>query len=186
MQGQRNCRITGAVVICLVLLSACVSAGAAQTSAAADKKISLDLHNADLRDVIRLIAETGGVNIVASGEVQGTVTVRLVEVPWEQALDVILKNAGLAQERQGNMIRVAPLERFTSERQERLRSQHVQRQTEPTVTHVVPINYAKAADMKAHLEKVLGSCAVISVDTRTNTLLLTGTPSCLRLYENAR
>ena len=73
------------------------------------EKISLDFQDADINDILRLIAEVGKVNIIAGGDVQGKVTTRMTDVPWDQALDVILKINGLAQERSGNIIRVAPL-----------------------------------------------------------------------------
>ena len=150
------------------------------------RTISLDVQNSDVRDVLRLLAETGGVNILASGEVQGTITVRLIDVPWEQALEAVLKLTGLAQERQGNIILVAPAERFRSAREERIRARQAEAQTEPKITRVVPINYANATQLKATLEKLLGACATIAVDGRTNTLILTGTPSCLRVWQGAR
>jgi type IV pilus assembly protein PilQ len=140
------------------------------------------VQGAEIRDVLRLLAETGGVNILTSGEVQGTISTRLLDVPWEQALDAILRLTGLAQERQGNVILVAPPERLRQTRQDRLQSQQVAAQSEPRVTRVVPINYARATELKAHLEKVLGACATVSVDKRTNTLILHGTPSCLRAW----
>jgi type IV pilus assembly protein PilQ len=133
-----------------------------------------------VRDVLRFLAETGNINILTSGEVQGTITTRLLDVPWEQALDAILKLTGLAQERQGNVILVAPAERLRSARQERIQARQVEAQTEPRITRVVPVNYAKAAEMKAHLERLLGACATIDVDSRTNSLILSGTPTCLR------
>jgi type IV pilus assembly protein PilQ len=139
-----------------------------------------------VRDVLRLLAETGGVNILASGAVQGTITVRLVDVPWEQALDAVLKLTGLAQERQGNIILVAPAEHFRSAGEERVRARQAEAQTEPTMTRVVPVNYANATQLKATLEKLLGPCATIAVDGRTNTLILSGTPSCLRVWQGAR
>ncbi len=87
------------MALCLVLLlslSAGHTSGATTAPATPPKTTSLDVQGTDVRDVLRLLAETGGVNIVASGEVQGTITVRLVDVPWEQALDAVLKLTGLA------------------------------------------------------------------------------------------
>jgi len=155
--------------------------GATTPPGAASKTVSLDVQGAEVRDVLRLLAETGGVNILTSGEVQGTVTTRLLDVPWEQALAAILTLTGLAQERQGNVILVAPAERWRSARQERLQAHQVEAQAEPKITRVVPVNYAKAGELKTHLEKLLGACASIAVDSRTNALILTGTPSCLRV-----
>jgi type IV pilus assembly protein PilQ len=159
------------------------TSGATAAPATPPKTISLDVQSTDVRDVLRLLAETGGVNILASGEVQGTITVRLVDVPWEQALEAVLKLTGLAQERQGNVILVAPAERFRSAREERVRARQAEAQTEPKITRVVPVKYANATQLKATLEKLLGACATIAVDGRTNTLILTGTPSCLRVWE---
>jgi len=149
------------------------------------KTVSLDVQGTDVRDVLRLLAETGGINILASGEVQGTITVRLVDIPWEQALEAVLKLTGLAQERQGNVILVAPAEHFRSVREERVRAHQAAAQTEPKITRAVPVNYANATQLKATLEKLLGACATIAVDGRTNTLILSGTPSCLRVWEGA-
>jgi type IV pilus assembly protein PilQ len=143
------------------------------------QKISLDLHNADLGDVLRLIGAASGLNMVVAAEVKGTVTTRLVEVPWDQALDVILKLHGLAQERQGNVILIAPRAQFITQQQEWLRARQLEAQAETALTHVIPIKYRDAAELQATLQQHVGHCATISVDTPTNTLIITGTPSCL-------
>ena len=177
------------IALCLMLLLGLSSRhtyGATTAPGTTSKTISLDVQGADVRDVLRLLAETGGINILTSGDVQGTVTTRLFDVPWEQALEVVLQLTGLAQERQGNVILVAPAERLRSARQERVQARQVEAQAEPRITRVVPLNYAKAAELKANLEKILGACATIAVDSRTNSLILTGTPSCLRVWERAR
>jgi len=179
--------ISMALWLMLVLsLSARHTHGATMAPATPSKTVSLDVQDADVRDVLRLLADTGGINILTSGEVQGTVTTRLLDVPWEQALEAILQLTGLAQERQGNVVLVAPAERLRSARQERVQALQVAAQAEPRITRVVPVNYAKATELKAHLEKVLGACATIAADSRTNTLILTGTPSCLGAWEGAR
>jgi type IV pilus assembly protein PilQ len=172
MEKMTRIRCTS-MALCLVLLLS-LSAG------------HIDVQSVDVRDVLRLLAETGGINILASGEVQGTITVRLVDVPWEQALEAVLKLTGLAQERQGNIILVAPAERFHSAREERVQAHRVEVQTEPKIIRVIPVNYANATQLKATLEKLLGACASIAVDGRTNTLILSGTPSCIRIWEGAR
>ncbi len=177
------------MALCLMLvlsLSARHTHGATTAPVTPSKTVSLDVQGADVRDVLRLLADTGGINILTSDEVQGTVTTRLLDVPWEQALEAILQLTGLAQERQGNVILVAPAERLRSARQERVQARQVATQAEPRITRVVPVNYAKATELKAHLEKVLGACATIAADSRTNTLILTGTPSCLGVWEGAR
>ena len=173
------------VLLCTVLSpQARIASGAPAGSRYSGKKISLDLQNAALGDVLRLLAEASGLNILASPEVKGTVTTRLVDVPWDQALDLILKLNSLTQERYGNVIVIVPLERVVRERQERLQARQVSVQGEPRVTRVIPVNYANAAALKANLEQLLGACAAVAADTRTNTLLVTGAPSCLRLHQN--
>lgn len=149
--------------------------GVMEQQAFTGEKISLDFQDADINDILRLIAEVGGINIIAGGDVQGKVTTRMVDVPWDQALDVILKINGLAQERSGNIIRVAPLEKFTAERQERSKAQVAEVQAEPLVTRIMPINYASAKDLRPNLEKLLSNRGTIFIDARTNTMIITDT-----------
>jgi type IV pilus assembly protein PilQ len=139
------------------------------------ERISLDFQNADINDILRLIAEVSGLNIIAGGDVQGTVTTRMVDVPWDQALDVILKINGLSQERDGNIIRVAPLARFIAERQDRARARQTADQSEPTVTQLIPVNYATASELRTNLERLLSNRGSILIDERTNTLIVTDT-----------
>ena len=153
--------------------------GLTEPPAYAGEKISLDFQDADINDILRLIAEVGKVNIIAGGDVQGKVTTRMVDVPWDQALDVILKINGLAQERSGNIIRVAPLEKFTNERQERLKAQVTEVQAEPLVTRIVPVNYARAKDLRPNLEKLLSRRGGIIIDDRTNNMVITDTQASL-------
>lgn len=167
-------------LVCGVLFLAPLSMPLASRALEPTKTMTLDVQEAEVRDVLRVLAETGGVNIVTSGDVQGTLSTRLRDVPWEQALTAVLQLTGLAQERQGQVILVAPPERLRQARQAQAQAQKVAAQAEPRVTHVVPLHYAKASEMQAHLAQVLGACATISVDQRTQTLILQGTPTCLR------
>ncbi|MEE8289841.1 MAG: type IV pilus secretin PilQ, partial [Candidatus Tectomicrobia bacterium] len=144
------------------------------------EKISLDFQNADINDILRLIAEVSGLNVIAGPDVKGTVTTRMMDVPWDQALDVILKINGLGQEREEDIIRVAPLERFINERKERIRARETAIQIEPTVTQIVPINYADATLLMANLEKLLSARGSIFVDARTNTMVITDTKQHIR------
>jgi type IV pilus assembly protein PilQ len=137
------------------------------------EKISLDFQNADINDILRLIAEVSHLNIIAGPDVKGTVTTRMVDIPWDQALDVVLKINGLDKEQQGNIIRVAPVERFINEHQERMRAQKAEEEAEPTVKQVVPINYANVEELKTNLERVLSSRGSLWIDSRTNTMIVT-------------
>jgi len=149
--------------------------GLTESSIFTGEKISLDFQDADINDILRLISEVGRVNIIAGGDVQGKVTTRMVDVPWDQALDVILKINGLAQERSGNIIRVGPLEKFTAERQERSKARTEEFKAEPLVTRVQPANYAAAKDLRPNLEKLLSNRGTIFIDARTNTMIITDT-----------
>jgi type IV pilus assembly protein PilQ len=183
---MRRCLSVSLVIalLCTMLpLQGRSAAGAPEGPRYSGKKISLDLHNAALGDVLQRLAEASGLNIIASPEVKGTVTMRLVDVPWDQALDLLLKLNSLTQERYGNVIMIVPLERAVHERQERLHAQQIGVRGELRETRVVPVNYANAAALKASLAKLLGICAAVSADIRTNTLLITGAPSCLRLHQ---
>ena len=137
------------------------------------EKISLDFQNADINDILRLIADVSGLNIIAGPDVKGTVTTRMIDIPWDQALEVVLKINGLGQEQEGNIIRVAPVERFIAEHEERLRAQKAEEEVEPLVKQVVPINYADVEELKTNLERVLSARGSLWIDTRTNTMIVT-------------
>ena len=137
------------------------------------EKISLDFQNADINDILRLIAEVSGLNIIAGPDVKGTITTRMVDVPWDQALDVILKINGLDQERDDNIVRIAPVSRFINEREERIRALQAVEKSEPMVTQIVPVSYADVGELKTNLERVLSERGTIWVDSRTGTLVVT-------------
>ena len=147
-----------------------------QTSASAPvytgQRISLDFQQADLIDVLRLIAEVSGMNIITSPDVAGRVTTRMVNVPWDQALDMILKSHGLGKEQEGSIIRVAPLERLRKERDDELQSKRVVEELEPPVTRTVQLSYARAEELKSNLEKLLTKQGRLDIDKRTNTIIV--------------
>jgi type IV pilus assembly protein PilQ len=113
--------------------------------------ITLDFKEADIRDVLKIISYKSGINIVASPEVAGTVNVRITDVPWERALDVILKTYGYAYDKQDKIIMVAPLEKLTAQR----RMEQDLAQVQPTVTEVVELKYIDAIDAKKAIEPQL-------------------------------
>ena len=117
----------------------------------AKETITLDFKEADIRDVLKVIAYKSGVNIVASPEVAGTVNVRITDVPWEKALDVILKSYGYAYDRQENIIMVAPLEKLTAQR----KMEQDLAQVQPTVTEIVSLKYIDAGDARRAIEPQL-------------------------------
>ena len=149
------------------------------SSAPSGATISLDVQEADLHDVLRLIADVVEVNIIVGADVQGHVTTRLENVPWEEALDAVLSINGMGHERSGNVIRVAPLEHFVKAREARLREREAQRQVQPIVTQVLTINYANAASLQPNLEKLLSERGSLAVDTRTNTIIINDTQAAI-------
>ncbi|MFU8857779.1 MAG: type IV pilus secretin PilQ [Deferrisomatales bacterium] len=136
------------------------------------RRLSMDFVDADIRNVLRIIGEVSGLNVVAGDGVAGKVTVRLVDVPWDQALDVILKTRGLDQVREDTVIRIAPAERLA---QERARAQEAARAAEekaPLVTDIIAVNYATAGELAEKVKAVLTERGTVSVDQRTNALLV--------------
>jgi type IV pilus assembly protein PilQ len=136
------------------------------------RRIDLDFKDADIHNILRLLAEVGGVNVVTSDEVSGTVTIRMRNVPWDQALDVILQAKGLGMVRQGNLIRVAPLETLEKEREAAIAKLKQREQLAPLETRLVPVSYARGEDLRPRVAELLSSRGTVSVDERTNVLIV--------------
>jgi type IV pilus assembly protein PilQ len=138
------------------------------------KKITLDFKDADIANILRLFAEVSDLNIIASGDVKGTVTIRLVDVPWDQAFDIVLQANNLGAERIGNVVRIVPLERLSAERKIRAAASKATEDIEPLVTEVIPINYGKVKEIgDTGIKPILSSRGKVVVDERTNTLIIT-------------
>jgi type IV pilus assembly protein PilQ len=123
------------------------------------QNVTLDFKEADIRNVLKIISFKSGVNIIPSPEVIGNVTIRMVDVPWEKALDVILKTYGFAQERQGNIIMVAPIDKLTAQKKQEVDLAQVQ----PTLTEVFNLKYIDAQDAKKSLEPLLSPRGKVTV-----------------------
>jgi type IV pilus assembly protein PilQ len=136
------------------------------------RRIDLDFNNADIHNILRLLAEVGGVNIVTSDDVTGNVTIRMRNVPWDQALEVILQAKGLGMVRRGNLIRVAPLETLEKERELAISRRKQLEDLAPLETRLVPVSYAGATDLEARVQELLSSRGSVSVDERTNVLIV--------------
>ncbi len=111
------------------------------------EKISLDFNGADIHDVLRVLADVSGLNVVTTDDVQGRLTLRLVEVPWDQALAVVLHAHGLEQVEAGNVVTISTTERLETERRARLRAREAELKLAPFETAYVKINYVKATDI---------------------------------------
>jgi len=136
------------------------------------RRVDLDFKDADIHNILRLLAEVGGVNIVTSDAVSGQVTIRMRNVPWDQALDVILQAKGLGMVRRGNLIRVAPLETLEKEREAAIARAKQREQLAPLETRLVPVSYATAESLQPRVQELLSGRGTVSVDERTNVLIV--------------
>jgi len=135
------------------------------------RRIDLDLKDADIHNVLRLLADVGQVNVVTADNVQGSVTIRMRNVPWDQALDVVLQSKGLGMVRAGNMIRVAPLSDLEKERDMQLARRAQEVKLAPLETRLIPVSYASAKEIQERARPLLSERGTIAVDDRTNVLI---------------
>ena len=140
------------------------------------RKVSLDFKDADIKNILRLIAEVSNLNIIAGEDVTGKITMRLVDVPWDQALDVVLQARALGMARVGNVIRVAPLETLKKETQAELEAKRAKERLEDLVTELIPVNYATAKELVTQVKSVLSDRGDVKVDDRTNVLIVKDLP----------
>jgi len=139
--------------------------------------ISLDFKDGDLQDIFRLFADISGLNIVVNPGVTGKVTLKLNEVPWDQALDLILKANNLGYTLENNVIRIAPLSALQREEQERRKLAEERALAGDLQFWSKRLSYAKAAELEATVKKVaLSARGTITLDPRTNTMIITDLP----------
>ena len=147
------------------------------------RKVSLDFKDADIKNILRLIAEVSDLNIIAGDDVTGKITMRLVDVPWDQALDVVLQARGLGMSRVGNVIRVAPMDTLKKEIQGELEAKRAKEKLEDLTTELIPVNYATAKDLAPQMKTFLTDRGDVKVDERTNILIVKDIP---KVVANAR
>ena len=136
------------------------------------KRVTFEFKDIDIQNLLRVIAEVSKKNIVVADDVKGTVTIRLRNVPWDQALELILRSKGLGQENIGNILRVAPLKTLEEEAKSREERRKSMVAAEPLTVQLIPVNYASAGDMMARVKDVLTERGNVTVDTRTNVLIV--------------
>jgi type IV pilus secretin PilQ/predicted competence protein len=151
--------------------------------------ISLNLKDVDLKDFFRLIHEISGLNIIVDPNVTGSVTLVLDAVPWDQALDIVLKNNRLGKTLEGNVLRIARVETLTAEQESAAKLVAAREEAQPLVTVFRPVNYAKASTIATMLKSWVGGGALskrgnILVDERTNTLIVSDIQTQIPVIES--
>jgi len=148
------------------------------------ERLSLNFQDIEVRSVLQLLADFTGLNLVVSDSVEGNLTLRLKNVPWDQAMDIILKTKGLDQRKAGNVILIAPTDEIAAREKLELEARKQVEELERLRTEFIKVNYAKAADMAELLKQtdnaILSPRGSVSVDERTNTLLVKDTNSSLQ------
>ncbi len=149
------------------------------------ERLSLNFQDIEVRSVLQLIADFTGLNVVVSDSVTGNLTLRLKNVPWDQALDIIMKTKGLAKRRQGNVLYIAPAKEIAEREQQELMASKQVAELAPLRTEIIPLNYADAKEMVKLLKSnggsrgsantVLSDRGSITLDRRTNSLLIQDT-----------
>lgn len=134
---------------------------------------SFDFKDIDIKDLFRFIADISGLNVILDPAVKGSVTLKLTEVPWDQALDLITKNQGLGYTIEGNVIRIAPVQKIADEERKRAEQERQMMLSAPLVTKIKPLSYAKAADVDRVVKRLLTPKGTSIIDSRTNTLIIT-------------
>ena len=152
------------------------------------EKLSLNFQNIEVRAVLQVIADFTGLNIITSDTVQGSLTLRLKDIPWDQALDIILQTKGLDMRKNGNIVLIAPREELALKERQQLESQAQISDLEPLQTEMFQLNYQKAADVQkllsAQEQKFRSTRGSAVIDPRTNILFVQDT--AVRLEEVRR
>jgi type IV pilus assembly protein PilQ len=157
------------------------TAGAEEKKEYTGERLTLNFQDIDVRSVLQLLADTSGQNIVVSDSVNGNLTLRLQNVPWDQALDIVLRTKGLDKRRQDNVIIIGPTEELATREKAELAAHKEVQELSPTHTEFMQVNYAKVSDLAKLIkttnakDSMLSPRGSISVDERTNTLLVQDT-----------
>ncbi|MBI5328742.1 MAG: type IV pilus secretin PilQ [Deltaproteobacteria bacterium] len=151
--------------------------GQEQLSGYTGRKISLDFKDADISNILRLMAEVSNLNIIAGEDVKGKVSLRLVDVPWYQAFDIILKTNGLGKLQEGNVVRILPLAKIRQESDEALASKKAKEKLEDLEIKIEFINYATASALEPQIKGLLSDRGSVTVESRTNALIIKDIPA---------
>jgi type IV pilus assembly protein PilQ len=146
------------------------------------QRISMDFKDADIQNVFRILAEVSNLNIVTTNDVSGKVTLRLVNVPWDQALDLVLQSKALGASTQGSIIRIAPLATLNKEKKERLDEEKARladrreiekaKALQDAEIETIPVNYGKASELDEKVKGLLSEGGKLQIDDRTNMIIV--------------
>jgi len=148
------------------------------------RRIDLDFKGADIHNILRLLADVGQVNVIVADDVRGDVTIKMRDVPWDQALDVVLRSKGLGSVREGNLLRVAPLALLEKELEAEIARQKQIADVLPIETRLIGVSYAEAATLLDKIRDLLSPRGKVSQDHRTNTLIVSDVTKNLQLIED--
>lgn len=147
-------------------------------------RMTIDVKGAEVRDILKLIAEHAKLNLVADPEVSGAQDILFYDTPWDQILDILLKHAGLGKEISNGVIRVAKVEKLQKEEEDRKRLEDAKALAGDLQTVTRPLSFAKASEAKVIIEKLLSKRGSLIVDDRTNTLIITDLPGYLTVVDD--
>ncbi|HTP52601.1 MAG TPA: type IV pilus secretin PilQ [Anaeromyxobacteraceae bacterium] len=147
------------------------------------QRITLDFHDIDVRNLLRLLAEVSKKNIVVADDVSGKITVSLRNVPWDQALDIVLTSKGLGKQEVGNVIRIAKYEVIAKEEAAKLEAAKNRQVLQPLKVRIIPVNFSHATDLVKEVKDVLTDRGTVVVDERTNVLIVKDVQDALARVE---
>lgn len=147
-------------------------------------KITIDLQNTEIRDFLRILADTGKLNLVMDPDVQGNFGFKFTDTPWDQVLDVVLKNAGLGKEIQNGVLRVAKIDKLQKEEEERKKLDETKALAGELQTITRPLSYAKVSEVQKILKDMLTKRGSAILDDRTNTLIITDLPRNISVIDD--
>lgn len=147
------------------------------------KKINIEVQDTPLKDILNLISEESGVNMVVDNDVEGATTVKLRDTPWDQALVLVLKSNSLGYQRHGNVLRITTLEKLREEANQIKQINEAKQNSVPLAFQVVPVSYASVTDLEKQVKPFLSSRGKISSDKRTSSILINDLPVNIKQVE---
>lgn len=147
------------------------------------KKISIETQDMDLKELFKLISEEAGVNVVLSDEVKGMMSVKLKNVPWDQALVQIMRAKKLGYTRSGNVLRIAPIADIRAEEDDAIKIQMAKKNNEPPIIKTLTVNYAPVVDLEKQIKPLLSTKGSVISDARTSSLVISDLPEYVERAE---